>query len=96
MEKMLLTKAMDESNLNPTPTPEAGAVIDRLYLGMREDGYEVGGPSEEVERMDRVIYEGGECRRCEGRVTFHPFFQATPRSYRTFVVCPLCGWTRGV
>ena len=93
-ERMMVGEALSELRLVPEVTLEAGRVIDTLYLGMLENGYKVGGPDPEVEAMDRIIFEGRPCRRCEGEMGYHSFHRQG--SYRAFIVCPLCGWVKEV
>lgn len=72
-------------------------VIDRLFEYMAEQGHAPQSPDFETEVLDRQIFESGCCLECGcDDVKFYPFFKATPRSYRPFVVCGECGWEREV
>ena len=86
-------------------SPEAGMAVDELYLEMMMGGYECRAPDPEVGRLDAAVFKRGRCGRCgegregelkEGVLTFHPFFKERPRSYRCFVICGKCGYTREV
>ena len=75
---------------------ETVGVVDGLYQEMVAAGYVCRAPSEEVGALDALIFERGKCLACGGDVKYHPFWMESPRSYRPFVVCVACGYTREV
>ena len=73
-------------------------IEEDLYQEMVAAGYLPQAPSEEVGMLDALVFERGKCSSCgeKGGLAFHPFWRESPRSYRPFVVCVACGYTREV
>lgn len=65
--------------------------IESIEAYLLDQGYERKAPTPEVEKIDSALARISACFKCRTvGMNYVPFTRS--KSYRAYMVCPICGW----